>query len=308
MSKILMSVTVDTECDKSINWTNSNPLSFESVHLGLPKILQPMFESFLIKPTYFLSPEVIDDEKCVQVLKSLSNNCELGTHLHADFIEPEKSFEDFSGKGTHAFQTDYTPDVEYEKLANLTNNFKDAFNFSPKVFRAGRFAANANTIHSLIKLNYKVDSSFTPHMKWESPLGNSIDHESSPEQPYFCHFDDIYKHSSNSSLLEIPITIIESNKYLFFNKKVWLRPKFSTINEVKKIINYVRLKYSQNDYIILNMMFHSQEVIPNASPYNRSKADVNNYMNFLEEAFKLAQKEGIQFLTLEEIYDLIKNS
>jgi len=298
-----MSVTIDTECDKSPDWSNSNPLTFNSVNEAIPQILQPLFESYSLKPTYFLSPEVIEDASCVKILSSIKNNCELGTHLHADYIEPSKTFENFSGRETHAFQTDYSPEIEFEKLLNLTNNFKDSFKFSPKVFRSGRYAANANTIRSLIKLNYKVDSSFTPHLNWESPLGNFIDHQRSPEQPYFCNPDDIYN-SADSTLLEVPLTIVDSTKYFFFNKKIWLRPKFSNINEVKKIINYVKLKYSNNDYIVLNMMFHSQELTPNASPYTKSLSDVDSYINFLDEVLKLAQKENIQFATLEEIHDI----
>ena len=108
--------------------------------------------------------------------------------------------------------------MTFQKLTNLTNDFYKAFNFYPKVFRAGRYAANSNTIRSLIKLNYKVDSSFTPHLVWESPLGSLIDHQDSPEQPYFCNPNDIYN-SSESSLLEIPVTIINSKKYLFFREK-----------------------------------------------------------------------------------------
>ena len=60
-----MSITVDTECDKSVNWTNSNPLSFNSIYQGIPERLQPLFETYSIKPTYFLSPEVIEDKKSV---------------------------------------------------------------------------------------------------------------------------------------------------------------------------------------------------------------------------------------------------
>lgn len=300
-----MSITVDTECDKSVNWTNSNPLSFNSIYQGIPERLQPLFETYSIKPTYFLSPEVIEDKKSVETISNYKNYCELGTHLHADYIEPIKSFQNFSGKDTHAFQTDYSPSVEFKKLENLTKKFTDAFHFSPKVFRAGRFAANANTISSLAKLEYKVDSSFTPHLKWKSPLGSTIDHTLSPEQPYFCDSGDIYS-EAKSNLLEIPITIIDAKKYYIFNKKVWLRPKFSTLSDVKKIIKYHKFKYSQNKFIILNMMFHSQEVIPNASPYTKSEAEVDDYINYLDNTINLAKKEDIQFSTLENIYDLLR--
>ena len=72
-----MSVTIDTECDKSPDWSNSNPLTFNSVNEAIPQILQPLFESYSLKPTYFLSPEVIEDASCVKILSSIKNNCEL---------------------------------------------------------------------------------------------------------------------------------------------------------------------------------------------------------------------------------------
>jgi len=302
-----MSVTIDTECDKSLDWSNSNPLTFASITHGIPNILQPLFKKFDIKPTYFLSPEVIDNSKCVDTLKHIKNECELGTHLHADYIEPERTFEYFDGKGTHVFQTDFSDEVEFQKLKNLTENFKNAFGCSPKVFRAGRYAANSNTIKSLTELGYNVDSSFTPHIRWESPIGSLIDHRSSPEQPYFCNHSNIYK-ASDAPLLEIPVTIIKGTKYLLMPKYLWFRPKFSSLREIKKIIKYVKSTYANNELIVLNMMFHSQEVIPNASPYTKTDSDVASYMIFLEEVFNIAIQEDVTFSTLEEIYEAFKAS
>ncbi len=302
-----MSITIDTECDKSLDWSNSNPLTYQSVTHGIPNILQPLFKKFKIKPTYFLSPEVIENQECINILSNIKNDCELGTHLHADYIEPEKSFSNFSGKETHAFQTDFLPEIEFKKLQNLTNSFYKAFKFSPVVFRSGRYAANQNTIKSLTKLGYKVDSSFTPHMKWTSPKGNLIDHEASPEQPYFCNHENIYE-ESKSSLLEVPITIMNTKRLVFLEKKVWLRPKFASIKEIKKIFQYVKSQYIKNDFIVFNMMFHSQEIIPNASPYTRNGNEVKEYIFFLEKVFHLAKKEGIEFSTLEEIYQIATQS
>lgn len=307
MSKILMSVTIDTECDKSLDWSNSNPMSFSSIIYGIPSILQPIFKKFSIRPTYFLSPEVIDNNECVDVLNNIANECELGTHLHADYIDPERTFINFDGKETHAFQTDFSNEIEFQKLQNLTQNFTSAFNFSPKVFRAGRYAANSNTIRSLSELGYKVDSSFTPHIKWESPIGSLIDHQDSPEQPYFCHHSNIYK-EGNSSLLEIPVTIIKGTKFFIMEKHLWLRPKFSSLKEIKKIIKYMKSTYAENEFIVLNMMFHSQEIIPNASPYTKTEEEVATYINFLETVFEIAKEENIDFLTLEEIYEAFRAS
>jgi hypothetical protein len=306
MAKVLMSVTIDTECDKSPDWSNSNPLSFKSILEGVPDKLQPLFKTYGIKPTYFLSPEVIRDKDSASIFHSIQKECELGTHLHADFIEPMKTANNFDGLHSHAFQTEFSPSIEFQKLDNLTSLFKSTFNFDPMVFRAGRYAANQHTIKSLIKLGYKVDSSFTPHLKWIGPNGSVINHETAPEQPYFTNEKDIYN-ENNGEILEIPISIIKTRKF-FRTKHLWLRPKFSSFNEMKQVINSMQEKFSNYENIVLVMMFHSQEVIPNASPYTKTDLDVENYLKLLNMIFEYAQKNKIHFATLLEIYKLFNNT
>ena len=306
MPKVLMSITIDTECDKSLDWSNSDPLTFKSILDGVPNKLQPLFQAHGIKPTYFLSPEVIEKQVCAEIFNGIRDDCELGTHLHADFIEPMKAKDDLSGYGAHAFQTDFSKEVEFEKLKNLTKLFKSAFNFDPLVFRAGRYAANQNTLSSLIKLGYKVDSSFTPHLQWASPNGSIINHADSPEQPYFTDEHDIYA-ENNGPILEIPISIIKSSSF-FRTKELWLRPKFSSFSEMKKIISKTLDKYKHNEYIIFVMMFHSQEVIPNASPYSRNEKDVKKYLELLNRIFNYAKNKNISFSTLSEIYTLFEQA
>ena len=101
---------------------------------------------------------------------------------------------------------------------------------------------------------------------------------------------------------------MNAKRFIFLKKKVWLLPKFASIKEVKKIFKYVKSQYKKNDFIVFNMMFHSQEIIHNASPYTRNDNEVIEYISFLDEVFKLAQKEGIAFATLEEIYNIATQS
>lgn len=302
-----MSVTIDTECDKSLTWHNSNPLSFESVLKGVPEILQPLFQRYNIKPTYFLSPEIIENDKCVEVFKNFSGECELGTHLHSDFISPEKTQLSMDGYEANAFQTEYDREIEFQKLRNLSTLFSSKFGYDPKVFRAGRYAANENTISSLIKLGYKVDSSFTPHHSWIGPKGTVIDHSKSPEQPYFIDQKEIYN-PGKTSLLEVPISITKVNHLLLGKRTLWLRPKFSSFRKVKKLIHIFEKKYGDRDNIFLIMMFHSQEVIPCASPYTTSDKEVDDYVKTLDRVFEFSSKLNMEFITLEEIYERLSNN
>ena len=79
-------ITIDTEINKSRNWRVSSNQSFSSVTEGIPEKLTTLFSKYGARPTYLLSSEVIRDDDCLSVLRSLKD-CELGTHLHGDMID-----------------------------------------------------------------------------------------------------------------------------------------------------------------------------------------------------------------------------
>lgn len=87
MKEVLFVISIDVEIDKSPDYSISSHESFESVIHGIPEILTPLFEQYSAKPTYLLSPEVIECKDCAKVLRNLKN-CKLGTHLHGEFTEP----------------------------------------------------------------------------------------------------------------------------------------------------------------------------------------------------------------------------
>jgi hypothetical protein len=87
--KILV-ITIDTEIDRSRDWSIANPPSFRSVLEAIADRLTPLFSRYGARPTYLLSPEVIEDDACVRCLRGLAN-VELGTHLHGDFVDPGRT-------------------------------------------------------------------------------------------------------------------------------------------------------------------------------------------------------------------------
>ena len=317
-------ITIDTECDKGKNWQVRHPLSFESVLKGIPEILQPLFEKYFIKPTYLLSPEVILDNACISMFNSLSSDFELGTHLHGEFIAPYKLS---NPTITSDFQCYYPEQIEREKLKNLTEIFKEKFGYNPKSFRAGRFGASSRTIKILEKLEYLVDSSVTPYTKWSDQKGE-VDFLNAPVFPYFPFYDDITK-PGNSRILEVPVTIFprflnpKFGEYFSFLKKrritkriykrffgtIWLRPTWFSVSEMIYLIHKVYRFNKLNEFnkpIVLNMMFHSVEVIPDASPYNKILEDIQFFLKKLERIFIFLKKIGAESVTLKELYSIIQ--
>ncbi|ASJ74973.1 hypothetical protein [Granulosicoccus antarcticus] len=305
IEKLVVSVSIDTECDHDPAWIRSNPLAFDSINEGLPNRLQPAFEAVGAIPTYLLTVEVLEDSQSVQTLRKLAGNYEYGTHLHAAFIEPEKKFHDYAGVDSPDFQCSYAPDVEYQKLANLTRLFEQQLGYSPTSFRAGRYGASADSINSLQKLGYKVDTSVTPYIRWREPNA-VVDFRKSPEQPYFPAPGSISSAGpcTPGRLLEVPVTV----KPRLFRDPRWFRPWFASVEQMKEIVRYQMKKHRNERVLSINMMFHSMEVIEKASPYPQSADDVKRFIDDMQAALQWCAEEGGQFVPLSALNDLFQTA
>jgi len=310
--KVFFVITIDTEIDRSPDWKVSTNETFSSVLEGIPKKLTPLFNKFGAKPTYLLSSEVIENNNCLAVLKNIKN-CELGTHLHGDLIEPQKTVDKLSGAFVKAMQSFYPKEIEYQKLKNLTDLFIRKFGYQPKSFRAGRFAVGNNTINSLEKLGYLIDSSITPGIDWNYPEGRA-NFLQTKEQPYFPSRENFLK-AGDSKILEIPVSIFSSSlrkikiptricEKLF--PATWLRPSFQSLEEMLQVIKKLIKKHQRKEIVILNMMFHSMEVIPGASPYVQTEKESKELLEKIERTLKYAKTNGFNFVTLSGLYPYLK--
>lgn len=300
MSKTLC-ITIDTEPDCDIRWRRSNPLSFESVLYGIPAILRPLWDRFDINPVYFVSPEVVQNDECCRVLKKeVKLGAEIGTHLHSEYIEPEKKYEDFSGSASNDFPCSAcSSEVEFAKIKNLTELIAAKFGTRPVSYRAARYGADLDTIKSLEKLDYKVDSSVTPEIDWTSYGGPN--HSKAPKQPYLVSADDFYS-PGDSKILEVPISIskrrffLPAGKWFFYR---WLRPTHMTAFEMKLLTREFIKRY---DEPVLTMMFHSMEILPGKTPFVRTNLQQKMYMKRLVKIIHYLKKRGFQSKTLEQVY------
>ncbi|MGD0813047.1 MAG: glycosyltransferase [Verrucomicrobiota bacterium] len=298
-------MTIDTECDKSANWRTSDPLRFTGVTHAIPNRLQPLFGRAGVRPTYLLSPEVMTDPKSCEVLRSLSD-VELTTHLHGEFMTPQIKTWNFAGTTTHDMQWEYPPELEQAKLAALTELFQQQIGRTPTSFRAGRFGISPHTGRWLRELGYLVDSSVTPHICWNSWVGEKRpDFRNFPERPYTVAPDGNIWTPGKSDFLEVPVTILPAGT-VPANKApdpIWFRPWYSDGETLCNVLRYVVGEKAADGLCRpLVMMFHNVELIAGASPYPRTEAEVERYLQMLERVFDLAVKLGIKFCTLTEYY------
>ncbi len=295
-------ITIDTEPDCDIHWKRSDPLTFESVLSGIPNILRPLWSRYDIKPVYFVSPEVVQNDDCCRVLKQeIQLGAEIGTHLHSEYIEPQKKYESFAGTPSDEFPCfAYSSEIELVKIKNLTELIVKKLGVNPVSYRAARYGADLDTIRSLEKLDYKIDSSVTPEIDWSSRGGPN--HSKAPKQPYFVSADNFYA-AGSSKILEVPITIskkriffLPAGSWLFFR---WLRPSHMTLTEMKILVKEFIRNYKDP---VLNMMFHSMETLPGKTPFVRNKFQQKMCFNRLEKIIKHLRENRFESKTLKMVY------
>ncbi len=309
--KIYGVVTIDTECDRGLNWRNLLPMRYTSVTEHVPNVFQKIFSKHGVKPTYLLSPEVVDSKECVATLKSLAH-VELGSHLHGEFMEPMKKPLEESGKD---FQAMYSREVEAAKMANLTRLFEEKIGYKPTSFRAGRWGMGPHTFQILEDLGYLVDSSVTPYFLWAFP-GHVVDHRMAPDAPYFP--------TPQKRLLEVPVTLFSyygrtlkalgSGLPSFFKKSLlkvplwrplWLRPTYSDFSRMKRVIDAHIASHSDDPSIVLNMMFHSVEILKE-NPYGFDEHRICIFLESMDRTFEYMHTLGVQFRGLSDIYQVFR--
>jgi hypothetical protein len=299
-------ITIDVEPDCGPDWSYSDPLAFEGVSAGIKERLHPLLLKRGAVPTYLVNNVVLEDEASVRTLAGLGG-CELGAHLHPEFIAPGKEHERYAGQKGSRNQCNLPPETEFLKISGITDLFKRSFGRAPATFRAGRFGAGPNTIDSLAKLGYKVDTSVTPRVRWTDVPGQPrADFSAAPEHPYFVRAGSLLDEAPAGPILEVPVTISGLPR-LFGTRTAWLRPGYSSLKDMTKLAELaVRRSRAAGRPPVLNMMFHNVEALPGKSPYTRTEADCAKFLGDIDSLLAACAALGFRFVKASELYDLLK--
>lgn len=296
-------VTVDTEVDRDRDWRIGDPPTFTSVVEGIPETLSPLFGRHGVRPTYLVSAEVLEDPAAVQALQS-AEGAELGTHLHAEFVEPMRRVtrDRMAGMKQNTIQSQYPPEVERAKLENITKLFRAQIGWDPLSFRAGRYGMSRHTLGFLAELGYQIDSSVTPGIRWNYSEG-TVDYRTWRAEP-------LVVPTPAGGILELPITIqasrfVDAASRLPWGADVasrlvararphkWLRPSRSSGRDMIRLAETLGTRYCV-------LMFHTVEVMPGRSPYAETRADVKRIVAALEELFMWWSDQGNAFCTMRQ--------
>jgi len=244
--------------------------TFRSVVEGIPR-LRSVWNRLSVMPVYLTTPEVLGSCDSMDVLRQEQRaGAEIGTHLHIGAEFPCS-----------------VPD-EHEYLEGLTNLYAQVLGSAPRSYRAGRYGVNDRTLATLQRLGYTVDTSVTPHVNW-SPQGGP-DYTAHPVQPYWV-----------GDVLEVPVTVLGAHAWWPFNgwsRYRWLRPSIATAEQLKWIVDDA----ADRGLEVLNMTFHTMELIPGASPYVRTSVGTQLYLRRVETVIAYALGKGFEPITLSDLH------
>jgi hypothetical protein len=314
--RILVVVSIDTEADHcGTGWVKAAPLRFASVVEGIPDRLAPLFGARGARATYLLTTEVMNDPESVDVLRQVKH-AELGTHVHGEYVPPDARVPDPSGSQSLDFTCCYPEELERAKLQYITAQFRDRFGKAPVSYRAGRYAASGHTARTLSELGYLAESSVTPGIRWVHEVDAScvLDFVHAPRVPCRPSIDDLAR-VGDLPIWEIPITILARpqlwnlgvNLYQRLRSlpvqqyTVWLRPSSTSWPWLRWIVHDTLRSTHPPDVAVFNVMFHSMEVIEDASPYSTTRGAARRVLGRLNRLLGLFERLEARFLTLCEL-------
>lgn len=314
-------LTIDTEADNQ--WDHGRELTVENIRF-VPRF-QDLCNKFFIKPTYLVTSEICEDGFAKEIFTDylLANTAEIGAHLHSWTTPPFLDKDGYRHNDkNHAFANELSVELLTEKIKNITHHIEASFGKRPLSFRSGRYGFNESVARVLAENCYLVDSSVTPFLDWSANPGipggsGGPDFIDNTPFPYRYTFGD-------SSLLEIPITILPTRfplnknkklaryyfkkvdnnllikvfrKFLYRNQPLWFRPHpWMDTNLFDELLNEaIRVELP---YIV--MMFHSSELMPGSSIYRKDNDSVEQLYNQLEHFFVLLNHKNIASITLSE--------
>lgn len=320
-------ITIDTEGDNQ--WDPALPDSTDNIRF-IPRF-QDLCDRYGFPPTYLCTYDVVSAPSFDEVLRPLdaSGRAEIGAHLHPWTTPPFTPWD--KSDSSAAYPSELPPGVFARKLEALTRLITDRLGRAPRSYRAGRWGLSAAHIPVLLELGYLVDCSVTPLVNWTDPGARERgqDFSIAPPRPYFMAWGDPAREGA-SGLLEVPVTILNTNAsmrrspalralYGHYRKTVlaralnraflvaprWFRP-FSdmSVDRLRAVFETAR----QLELPVIEMMFHSSELMPNGSPHNLTDASVDDLYARLDQTFAMLAREGIAGSTLGDYAQSVHRS
>jgi len=317
-------ISVDTEAD----WFNKADNDISSI--GAVPYLQEICARYGMIPTYLVTYEMAYRQEAVLVIKEYldKDECEVGAHMHVWSAPP---FENPNERGVdekwiRGFQSEIPDDALDKKMTSLTQIIQRNYGAAPTSHRAGRWGVDRRTLVWLAGHGYLVDTSICPYVNRVGTRGvNSVieyNSRHSPNAPYYPDSTDFTKQAVGDDdrieLIEAPATGVKGDifgQYKFRGSGrlrnllyklgytgVAARPFQPSFDIPMNVFEKMTRTLYESEIPVINMMFHSTELIAGGSPFSKTGEKLSRLKARLETALNLAKEYSIKGIKLSDVY------
>lgn len=263
---------------------------------------QSVFDAFGIVPNYVVDYPIATQAEAYEPLKNYADagRAIIGAHLHP-WVSPPFD-EELNSR--NSYPGNLPRELELEKLRVLTDRITDAFGAPPLTYLAGRYGFGPNTGEILESLGYEVDIS----------AAASIDYSADGGPDYSGYTSDPYWFGQGRRLLGLPgsggyVGRLRAGGTPLYRRltRPWLR-KARISGAVARLRLLERIRLSPEDYSepemrrlthalmadgvrVFVFSFHSPSVMPGGTPYVRSDADLERFLEKCRRYFDFFFRE-----------------
>ncbi len=276
------------------------------------------------KITYLMTLEMAEDQFLRNYLlpRLRAAECEVGAHLHPWNTPPLVQATDDDMRH-HPYPYEYAPEVQREKLHTLVAAVERGYGVRPVSYKAGRWGLDGFHAGLLDEMGFRADTSVCPGVNWGPSKGDprgsgGPNYNRASPLPYRLSREDVCRPGA-LRLWEVPPTIVFYSAFgryvpgvralyrrfrrvrrLFDRQHLgsqWLRPyPHMTVERLKRVVCLARRAGTP----VLNLTFHSSELMPGGSPYNRTEASIESLFQRLEGFFAYLRDQHVESVTLAE--------
>ncbi|PYO43848.1 MAG: hypothetical protein DMD29_01590 [Gemmatimonadetes bacterium] len=315
---VLLIASIDTEED---NWHRSR----HDVTLENIQELRPMaafLERLGVRPTYFTAYQVAAEHGAAEVLREVCDGGrgEIAAHLHPWNTPPLT--EAFVPR--NSMLKNLPAELQLAKLRRLTTVLEEAFESTPRAFRAGRYGLGRDTVAALLCCGYRVDSSVSPFLSLER-LDDGPTFVGAPMVPYRLAPDrDVRQPAPEGKLLEVPLShgfnrgpfsfwdpasrFLDAAPFRWLHlgglaaraglvKRIVLCPELASVADMLTLSR----RLLEQGVRHLQLSWHSPSLKPGLSPFTATAADVARLYAAVEAYLDgLSQITPLTFATVSE--------
>jgi len=281
------------DAEEEFDWHTYSSAATSVRNIASQHLAQNIINEFGVKPTYLVDYPVASQAEGFEPLREMAaaGMCTVGSQLHP-WVNPPVD-EQITLRNT--FHGNLPVALERAKIERLTDTIHKNFGTRPTVFKAGRYGAGPNTTSALIDAGYRIDTSVMPLSDFSGEGGP--DYSAATSLPYWI--------DEKQELLEIPNTaglvgwwggvdrrgaqaLLSSVSTalrvpgllsrLRLLERIRLTPEGISLDEARRV-TMALMEQGQRLFV---MSYHSSSLLPGATPYVRSQADLDRFLNWID--------------------------